>query len=79
VPAGENLYGKYLLRTPHPKMTAEDIAPGYKQLLEVEGGWRDPKQITELPPEATTARKNGSAPASSSTGSPGISTPSLGR
>jgi hypothetical protein len=32
----ENLDGKYLLRTSDPKMTAEDIALGYKQLLEVE-------------------------------------------
>ena len=34
--AGENLDGKYLLRTSDPKMSAEDIALGYKQLLEVE-------------------------------------------
>jgi len=36
--AEENLDGKYLLRTSDPKMTAEDIALGYKQLLEVERG-----------------------------------------
>ena len=36
--AEENLDGKYLLRTSDPKMTAEDIALGYRQLLEVETG-----------------------------------------
>jgi hypothetical protein len=41
--AEENLDGKYLLRTADPKMPAEDIATGYKQLLEVERGWRDMK------------------------------------
>src|SRR5271167_3448039 len=39
--AEENLDGKYLLRTSDPGMTAEDIAQGYKQLLEVEGGKPD--------------------------------------
>jgi hypothetical protein len=29
----ENLDGKYLLRTAGPKLSAEDIAFGYKQLL----------------------------------------------
>jgi len=48
--AGENLDGKYLLRTSDPKMTAEDIARGYKQLLEVERGWRDMKQVIDLRP-----------------------------
>jgi hypothetical protein len=48
--AEENLDGKYLLRTSDPKMTAEDIALGYKQLLEVERGWRDMKQIIDLRP-----------------------------
>ena len=31
-------------------MTAEDIALGYKQLLEVERGWRDLKQVIDLRP-----------------------------
>ena len=31
-------------------MTAEDIALGYKQLLEVERGWRDMKQVIDLRP-----------------------------
>jgi Transposase DDE domain len=48
--AEENLDGKYLLRTSDPKMSAEDIALGYKQLLEVERGWRDMKQVIDLRP-----------------------------
>jgi hypothetical protein len=48
--AEENLDGKYLLRTSDPTMTAEDIALGYKQLLEVERGWRDMKQVIDLRP-----------------------------
>jgi transposase len=48
--AEENLDGKYLLRTADPKLTAEDIATGYKQLLEVERGWRDMKQVIDLRP-----------------------------
>ena len=31
-------------------MTAEDIALGYRQLLEVERGWRDMKQVVDLRP-----------------------------
>jgi hypothetical protein len=50
IKAEENLDGKYLLRTSDPKMTAEDIALGYKQLLEVERGWRDLKQVIDLRP-----------------------------
>jgi hypothetical protein len=45
-----NLDGKFLLRTSDPKLSAEDIALGYKQLLEVERGWRDMKQIIDLRP-----------------------------
>jgi len=48
--AEENLDGKYLLRTSDPKMTAEDIALGYRQLLEAERGWRDLKQVIDLRP-----------------------------
>jgi hypothetical protein len=33
--------GKYLLRTAGPHLSAEDIALGYEQLLEVERGWPD--------------------------------------
>ena len=48
--AEENLDGKYLLRTADPKLSAEDIATGYKQLLQVERGWRDMKQVIDLRP-----------------------------
>jgi hypothetical protein len=48
--AEENLDGKYLLRCSDPHMTTEDIALGYKQLLEVERGWRDMKQVIDLRP-----------------------------
>lgn len=50
VAAEEKLDGKYLLRTSDPQLSAEDIALGYKQLLEVERGWRDMKQILDLRP-----------------------------
>jgi DDE family transposase len=50
VKAEENLDGKYLLRTSDPQLPAEDIALGYKQLLEVERGWRDLKQVIDLRP-----------------------------
>ena len=50
IKAGENLDGKYLLRTSDPRLPAEDIALGYKQLLEVERGWRDLKQVIDLRP-----------------------------
>jgi Transposase DDE domain len=48
--AEENLDGKYLLRTADPELSAEDIATGYKQLLQVERGWRDMKQVIDLRP-----------------------------
>jgi hypothetical protein len=50
VKSEENLDGKYLLRTSDPAMTSEDIALGYKQLLEVERGWKDMKQVIDLHP-----------------------------
>jgi len=50
VKAEANLDGKYLLRSSEPHLSAEDIARGYKQLLEVERGWRDMKQIIDLRP-----------------------------
>jgi hypothetical protein len=46
----ENLDGKYLLRSSGPKLSAEDIALGYKQLLQVERGWRDMKSVLDLRP-----------------------------
>jgi hypothetical protein len=45
-----NLDGKYLLRTSDPTLSTEDIALGYKQLLEVERGWRTMKQVVDLRP-----------------------------
>ena len=48
--AEENLDGKYLLRCADPQLSAEDIAIGYKQLLEVERGWRDMKSVLDLRP-----------------------------
>src|SRR3954471_10365273 len=45
-----NLDGKYLLRCSDPHLSATNIALGYKQLLEVERGWRDMKQILDLRP-----------------------------
>jgi hypothetical protein len=50
VKAETGLDGKYLLRSSDPHLSAEDIALGYKQLLEVERGWRDIKQIIDLRP-----------------------------
>ncbi len=50
IKAEENLDGKYLLRSSDPHLSTEDIALGYKQLLEVERGWRDMKQIIDLRP-----------------------------
>ena len=69
IKAEENLDGKYLLRTSDPHLSAEDIALGYKQLLEVERGWRDMKQSSTCA-RSTTASKTASAPTSSSAGSP---------
>jgi hypothetical protein len=45
-----HLDGKFLLRTSDPTLSAEDIAVGYKQLLEVERGWRDMKHVLDLRP-----------------------------
>jgi transposase len=50
VKAEAKLDGKYLLRTSDPSLSTEDIALGYKQLLQVERGWRDMKQILNLRP-----------------------------
>jgi Transposase len=50
VAADARLDGKYLLRTSDPHLSTEDIALGYKQLLEVERGWRDMKQVLDLRP-----------------------------
>jgi hypothetical protein len=50
IKAEEKLDGKYLLRATDPHMTAEDIALGYKQLYEVERGWRTLKTTLDLRP-----------------------------
>ena len=50
VKADANFDGKFLLRTSDPTLSAEDIALGYKQLLEVERGWRDMKSTLDLRP-----------------------------
>ena len=44
------LDGKYLLRCSDPKLSPADIAIGYKQLLQVERGWRDMKSVLDLRP-----------------------------
>jgi hypothetical protein len=50
IKAEQGLDGKYLLRSSDPHLSAEDIALGYKQLLQVERGWRDMKQVLDLRP-----------------------------
>ena len=50
IAAETKLDGKWLLRCSDPTLPAEDIAAGYKQLLEVERGWRDLKTTLELRP-----------------------------
>jgi hypothetical protein len=50
VAADAKLDGKYLLRTCDPHLSTEDIALGHKQLLQVERGWRDMKQVLDLRP-----------------------------
>jgi hypothetical protein len=46
----ERLDGKYLLSTSDPDLTAQDVALGYKNLLEAERGFRDLKSTLELRP-----------------------------
>jgi hypothetical protein len=50
VAAEARLDGKFLLRTSDPTLSAADVALGYKQLLEVERGWRDMKTTLDLRP-----------------------------
>ena len=50
VKAEERLDGKYLLSTSDPDLSAEDVALGYKNLLEAERGFRDLKSTLELRP-----------------------------
>jgi transposase len=48
--AEAKLDGKFLLLTSDPDLSAEDIALGYKNLLEAERAFRDPKTTLELRP-----------------------------
>jgi len=50
IKAEERLDGKYLLSTSDPDLSAEDVALGYKNLLEAERGFRDMKSTLELRP-----------------------------
>jgi hypothetical protein len=50
VKAEAHLDGKFLLRSSDPTLSVEDIALGYKQLLEIERAWRDMKTTLDLRP-----------------------------
>ena len=50
IKAEARLDGKYLLSTSDPELSAEDVALGYKNLLEAERGFRDLKSTLELRP-----------------------------
>jgi hypothetical protein len=50
VKAEERLDGKFLLTSSDDSLPAEEIALGYKQLLEVERGWRSLKHTLDLRP-----------------------------
>jgi len=50
VKAEEKLDGKYLLRTSDDTVSTEDVALGYKQLIEVEAAFRTLKSTLELRP-----------------------------
>ena len=50
VKAEERFDGKYLLRTSDDTLTAEDVALGYKQLIEVEAAFRTLKHSLDLRP-----------------------------
>jgi len=50
IAAEAKLDGKFLLSTSDPDLSAEDVALGYKNLLEAERGFRDLKATIELRP-----------------------------
>jgi hypothetical protein len=50
IKAEAHLDGKWLLRTSDLTLTGEDLAAAYKQLLQVERGWRDMKGSLALRP-----------------------------
>ncbi len=57
----QRLDGKYLLATSDPDLSAEDVALGYKNLLEAERGFRDLKSQLLLRP-CSTGWSTASAP-----------------
>jgi hypothetical protein len=60
IAAEERLDGKYLLSTSDLDLSAEDVALGYKNLLEAERGFRDLKSTLDLRPGCSTASSPGS-------------------
>lgn len=50
VKAEERVDGKFLLSTSDDSLSPEDVALGYKQLIEVERGWRALKHVIDLRP-----------------------------
>jgi hypothetical protein len=50
VAAEAKLDGKFLLRASDPTLSTEEVALGYKQLLQVERAWRDMKTTLDLRP-----------------------------
>jgi hypothetical protein len=50
VKAEERIDGKFLLSSSDDSLSAEEIALGYKQLIEVERGWRALKHVIDLRP-----------------------------
>jgi hypothetical protein len=67
IKAEERLDGKYLIATSDPHLSAEDTALGYKNLLEAERGFRDPKSSLLLRP-VFHRLEHASAPTSCSAG-----------
>jgi hypothetical protein len=64
IKAEERLDGKYLLSTSDPDLSADDVALGYKNLLEAERGFRDLKSTLELrsgPAHAADAQRGDAA------------------
>ena len=45
-----HLGGEFLLRSSDPELSAEEIALGYQQLLQLERSWRDMKTTSKLRP-----------------------------
>ena len=69
VRAEEQFDGKYLLCTSDTAMSAKDIALRYRQLLDVERGWRSMQQVIDPRPGDRT-RREPPAPTSCCAGSP---------